>query len=75
MTHIRYGSNGSTQNQTFQTVQEQCFLWERVTPFGVDFGVLSLYRPFTCTKMLHNTIKKAQNALQDSFKYMFMIVN
>ena len=35
--HISYGSKDSTQ--AFATVHEQCFLWERVTPFGVDLGL------------------------------------
>lgn len=30
---------GSTPNQLFQAVQEQCYLWETVTPFNVDFGL------------------------------------
>ena len=39
---------------------QECFLWERVTLFGVDFG-FSISRPFKGTAMLHNTIKKRQN--------------
>lgn len=37
---LSYRSKGSTQNQAFQAMQEQCFLWRRVTPFGSDFGLL-----------------------------------
>ena len=39
---ISYGRKGftpNTPNQVFQAVQELCFLWERVTPFAVDFGL------------------------------------
>ena len=38
--HISYGSKGSTLNQAMQAVQEQCFLWERVTPFSMGFFTL-----------------------------------
>ena len=37
MTHISFVSQGSTK-QVFQAVQEQCFLWVRVTAFGNNFG-------------------------------------
>ena len=41
VTHIRYRSKGSTPTRetAFQAVQKPCFLWERVTPFGTDFGL------------------------------------
>ena len=37
--YISYGSKGSTPHQAFQAVQEQIFVWERVTPCMVDFGL------------------------------------
>jgi len=31
---------------------EQCFLWDIISPFGVDFGLFSLSKPITCTKKI-----------------------
>lgn len=43
MTHIIYGSKGSSQNQAIRAVQEQCFLCERVTPFSVGCFTLQTF--------------------------------
>lgn len=59
MIHISYGSKSFTPNQACQAVQY--FLWKRVTPFDVDFG-LSLCRPFDMHKNANNTIKERQKS-------------
>lgn len=41
---------------------EQCFLWDIISPFGVDFGLFSLSKPITCTKKYNNTIKERGKA-------------
>lgn len=36
MTHISCRSKDLTVNEAFPGVREQCFLWQKVTPFDVD---------------------------------------
>ena len=45
MMHVSYKNKGSTPNQAFQAVQAQGFLWESVTPFGMDFGLFHFADP------------------------------
>lgn len=57
--HMSYGSKCSTTNQAFQLAQEQCFLWENMTSFGLDFELYT-FQTFYLHKMLHNSIKERQ---------------
>ncbi len=41
-------------NNTFQALQEQCFLWERGTIFSADFHFFSAY-------YLQHTLKDKEN--------------
>ena len=46
---IIYESKDLTSNKAFLSVQEQCFLWERVAPFGLCFGLFQ-FADTTCTE-------------------------
>ena len=61
MTHLSYGSKGSTPKQVFQAVQ-QCFLWESDFLWCGLCGIFTLQTFFMCAKMLHDTAKERQKS-------------
>ena len=46
----RHRVEGGTTGEEFEALQEQCFLWERGTPSGADFGLFNFQDFFTYTR-------------------------
>lgn len=63
--HISNESTCSTRTQVFQAEQEQCFLFERLTPFIVDFFSLQTCYIYKNATQYNKGKAKAQKAQYD----------
>ena len=63
------GATSRARDEAFQTLQDQCFLWQRRAPVGADFDLFNLtdllhaQKPKQYTKGHHTTKKRITGAL------------